>query len=92
MSNLNQRNITIITESTPLFSSDMGEIILSGATPTVTVPDPTNLNGLWFRIIYTDSGEATIETESSTLITTLNQNQSSLILCDGTSWISVNSS
>ncbi|MGE5438061.1 MAG: hypothetical protein ACM3O3_12680 [Syntrophothermus sp.] len=88
MSNLKQKNITTITESTPLSTNDIGEIVVNAISPDITIPDATDIIGVWYRIINAGTGNITVYyTGSATPVTTIGEGLSILLLSDGTNWI-----
>jgi hypothetical protein len=88
MSYIKQKSIVTITSSTPLSYMDMGDVILNASAPiTISIPNATNAQGLWYEFINIGSESAIINDAGSNLVTTVNSGFSSLIISDNTSWI-----
>lgn len=82
-----KKNVTKVTANISTLSySNIGEVVISAATPTITILDPTN--GVWHRFIHDGLGDATIYTtsNSSTPVVTISEDSACLLFSDGIEW------
>jgi len=89
---IRHKQITTKTDTATLTLAEMGTIIANKATAfTITIVAATGNIGLWYEIINIGAGKVTIVESGVGTITTLIQNETTLIICDGTSWHETNS-
>ena len=88
---IRQKQVVTKTDTATLAITEIGDIVANKATAlTLSVLAASGYKGLWYHIINIGAGVCTVaEIAGSTLITLI-QNESTFVVCNGTTWYTTN--
>lgn len=85
MSFFKKRIITSKTSGTTLTLAEMGDILVSSASPLeIVLPTASGHPGLWYQFI--NGGAGTLTVDDGSTHTTVNTNTRCIFISDGSSW------